>query len=612
MKIIINIHIIFLFSPIFLAFLVHTGFSDNIHDYARLFMLSNYISSDYENAVSDGKVISDFEYSEMKDFCSEIISLTQGTEIENLSYKLCRAIENKEDVKLVRELANEVSNFALKNGGLKPNFIPDFKLGEKIYRLNCASCHGERGEGYKVQFQDSPPPSPLTSPHISPVKVFTITKFGIDGTRMISFDMSDKERWSLSFFVSAMRYILQEGVKDRRELIKREKENDFDFKENNFDFDDFSLLSLLSSASNYELESRFGFNLAKRLRLSVFHLDELSVFFSGVRNAIQLVEQGKISEAKATLDLAYFIFESVESKIALRDFAAVKKIELLYRSAHANMNKGKFDETKMNLYEILSIIDKIKSKEIGKSFSAFVIVFREGFEAILIISAILGIVSITRASKFPVYLGTILGIVFGILLWIILGRVVLINPEFMEGLLTLVAVLVILYVSFWLLENSRQEKIRQFIERTKSYADLRNYTSLFLLSFFAVSREAGELALFLRALGDARATFYGIIFGSSALFVVAFLVYFLRIKLKPRIFFVITNIMLNLVAVALLGKAIAEFQEAGIIPITFIKIPSFDFFGIFPTLQTIIPQLILFVFLFGVTIYYLKVHHKST
>jgi high-affinity iron transporter len=28
-------------------------------------------------------------------------------------------------------------------------------------------------------------------------------------------------------------------------------------------------------------------------------------------------------------------------------------------------------------------------------------------------------------------------------------------------------------------------------------------------------------------------------------------------------------------------------------------------------LQTIIPQLILFVFLFGVTIYYLKVHHKS-
>jgi len=603
MKIIINIHIHSLFSLIFLAFLVHTGFSDKVNDSARLFMLSNYISSDYENAVIDGKVISDFEYSEMKDFCSEIISLAQGTEIETLSYRLCSAIENKEDVKLVRELANEVSNFALKKGGLKSNFIPNFKLGEKIYKLNCASCHGERGEGYKVQFQDSPPPSPLTSPHISPVKVFTITKFGIDGTRMMDFDMSDKERWSLSFFVSAMRYIFQEEVKDRKELIK---------KEDDFDFDDFSLLSLLSSASNYELEDRFGFDLAKRLRLSVFNLDELSVFSSGVKNVIQLVEQGKISEAKNTLDLAYFIFEGVESKIAVRDFAAVKKIELLYRSAHAKITEGKFDEAKMDLYEILSNVDKIKGKEIGKSFSAFVIVFREGFEAILIISAILGIVSITRASKFPVYLGTVLGIVFGILLWIILGRVVLINPEFMEGLLTLVAVLVILYVSFWLLENSRQEKIRQFIERTKSYANLRNYTSLFLLSFFAVAREAGETALFLRALGDVLAMFYGIIFGLSALFVVAFLIYFLRIKLKPRIFFVITNIMLNLVAVALLGKAIAEFQEAGIIPITFIKIPSFDFFGIFPTLQTIIPQLVLFVFLFGVTIYYLKVYHKST
>jgi high-affinity iron transporter len=601
MKIIINIYIPSLFSLIFLASLVQKGFSDNVQDSARLFMLSNYISSDYENAVRDGKVISDFEYSEMKDFCSEIISLARGTEIEALSYKLCHAIENKEDVRLVRELANKVSDFALKNGGLRANFIPDFKLGEKIYKLNCASCHGERGEGYKVQFQDSPSPSPLTSPDISPVKVFTITKFGIDGTRMVAFDMSDKERWSLSFFVSAMRYILQEDIKDRNELIK----------ENGFDFDDFSLLSLLSSASNYELENRFGFDLAKRLRFSVFHLDELSVFSSGLRIVIELIEQGKISEAKTTLDLAYFIFEGVESKIAVRDFTTVKKIELLYRSAHAKISEAKLDEAKMDLNEILSSVDKIKGREIGKSFSAFVIVFREGFEAILIISAILGIVSITRASKFPVYLGTVLGIVFGILLWIILGRVVLINPELMEGFLTLVAVLVILYVSFWLLENSRQEKIRQFIEKTKSYADLKNYTSLFLLSFFAVSREAGEAALFLRAIGDVRAMFYGIILGVSALFVVAFLIYFLRIKLKPRIFFVITNIILNFVAVALLGKAIAEFQEAGIIPITFVKVPSFDFFGIFPTLQTIIPQLILFVFLFGVTIYYLKVHHKS-
>ena len=585
MKIIIN------FSLALLLTLAQKSFADS----SRLFMLASYIASDYQNAVKNGKVISDFEYSEMKDFCSEIVSLVQGTEVEDVASELCQAIENKEDVKVVRQLANKISEFALKKGDLKPNFIPDFKLGEKIYKLNCASCHGEKGEGYKVEFQDSPPPSSLTSPDISPVKVFTITKFGIDGTRMTHFEMSDKERWSLSFFVSAMRY-------QDMKIENKEKENEFD---------DFSLLFQLSHLSNSELENKFGFEKAGKLRLSVFYLDELDVFSSGLKNVIRFLDEGKTSEAKDTLDLAYFIFEGVESKIAIRDFSSVKKIEILSRSAHTKIKEGKIEEAKKNINEILSEVDKIKGKgDVGEVFSAFVIVFREGFEAILIISAILGIVSIARASRKPVYLGTVLGIIFGILLWIVLGNVVLINPEFMEGFLALVAVFVILYVSFWLLEYSRREKIRQFIEKTKSYANLKNYTALFLLSFFAVSREAGETALFLRALGDVKSAFYGIILGSALLSIVAFLIYFLRIKLEPRIFFIITNIILNLVAVALLGKAIAEFQEAGIIPITFINIPSLDFFGIFPTLQTIIPQIFLFFFLLSSTFYYLIVKHK--
>ncbi len=134
MKIIIN------FSLALLLTLAQKSFADS----SRLFMLASYIASDYQNAVKDGKVISDFEYSEMKDFCSEIVSLVQGTEVEDVASELCQAIENKEDVKVVRQLANKISEFALKKGDLKPNFIPDFKLGEKIYKLNCASCHGEK------------------------------------------------------------------------------------------------------------------------------------------------------------------------------------------------------------------------------------------------------------------------------------------------------------------------------------------------------------------------------------------------------------------------------------------------------------------------------------
>jgi predicted DNA repair protein MutK len=48
-----------------------------------------------------------------------------------------------------------------------------------------------------------------------------------------------------------------------------------------------------------------------------------------------------------------------------------------------------------------------------------------------------------------------------------------------------------------------------------------------------------------------------------------------------------------------MGKAVVEFQEVGLIPVTLINIPSVDILGLFPTVQSLIPQLILAVFLFG-------------
>ncbi len=197
----------------------------------------------------------------------------------------------------------------------------------------------------------------------------------------------------------------------------------------------------------------------------------------------------------------------------------------------------------------------------------------------------------------PIFVGTIAGLISGVLLWELSGSIININREIMEGVFTLVAVFLIVWVSLWILEKSREESMRRFIEKTKEIARRRRWVGVFFLSFVSVGREAGETVLFLRALGEGIEK--GVLFGALSLAVVIFLIYFARIKLKPKIFFISTNIILNITAVSLLGKAIVEFQEVGIIPSTFIGIPSFDIVGIFPTLEAIVPQIFLALFLFG-------------
>lgn len=298
------------------------------------------------------------------------------------------------------------------------------------------------------------------------------------------------------------------------------------------------------------------------------------------------------------------IFEEIEPELKVRNQDAVVKIELLYQDAILSMKEGK-DNTKEKLNEILKAVEEIeKQKDVGKTIASFIIVFREGLEAIIIVSAILGVVSAASISQIPIYIGALSGIIGGILLWEITGKIISINREIMEGVFTITAVLVIIWVSLWILEKTRKENLKKFIDKVKNAAFGRKYLFLMFLSFLATSREAGETVLFLRALGEGIEK--GVIIGFISLFAVAFAIYILKMKLDTIKFFILTNIILNIVAVVLLGKAIVEFQEAGLIPISFVNIPQIEIIGIYPTLQTLIPQIILFLALFGATIIYLS------
>src|SRR5262247_898851 len=96
-----------------LLFAASTAFADE--EARRLVALLDYLGSDYKNAVQDGKIINQDEFTEMQEFSKRTLELLNKIKETDKADKagvepglksLADQIENKADPKAVAELAN--------------------------------------------------------------------------------------------------------------------------------------------------------------------------------------------------------------------------------------------------------------------------------------------------------------------------------------------------------------------------------------------------------------------------------------------------------------------------------------------------------------------------
>jgi high-affinity iron transporter len=250
--------------------------------------------------------------------------------------------------------------------------------------------------------------------------------------------------------------------------------------------------------------------------------------------------------------------------------------------------------------------------------ACFLIILREGFEAILIVGAIIAyLVKSAGADEEkkkktvrPVYIGSAVGIVLSFVLAGLLNLLKLANTasqEAIEGITALLAVCVLYYVSNWMLSKSESDAWNTYIkDKTKKANEGGGYFALAFTAFLAVFREGAEVVLFYQpymGTDNTSSAIAGLIFGAVVLVFVYLLINFmsLRIPLKP--FFTGTSILMFLMSISFLGAGIKELMEGDII--TSITSPDWlqwipysdvlDVLGIYPILETLIPQLILLV-----------------
>ncbi len=363
-----------------------------------------------------------------------------------------------------------------------------------------------------------------------------------------------------------------------------------------------------------------------------------------LNNAYDLYTQGKSKEAYDEVNVAYFRFYESKGmeKITMGYLSGARKTTVenafyeyrrnVYSDKDNEMVKAHKDKLIAMLYhdaaELDGTLNEGESEDTAKSavvatfISCFVLVLREGLEAILVIAAIIAYLVKTGKKKYimSVYVGALGGILVSILLAFLFGVVAGaqsgIAQEVFEGIGMFVAVIVLFYVSNWMLSKSETEAWERYIhKKVEASVSTGNKWVLIFAAFIAVAREGAELILFFQGVpvhgtSGRNAMILAIVL-SAIVLILVFRFLTVRLPLKP--FFLVTSVLMYAMCFSFTGKGVSELQAAGVVNKTVIPWMSFemDFLGIYATYESLIPQLIVLAVIITMSVVYAKKNKKQ-
>ena len=242
-----------------------------------------------------------------------------------------------------------------------------------------------------------------------------------------------------------------------------------------------------------------------------------------------------------------------------------------------------------------------------------VLVFREGLECILVLSAITAnMVGARRSLQRPVAAGAATAFAATLITWVLAIRIVdslaenvpALDVQAATGLLAILVLLLVMnwffhkvYWAGWISMHSRRKQ-----SLLKAASPARLVWGLALLGFSSLYREGFEVVLFLQSyrlkLGGTP-VLYGVTLGLALTVMVGVLTFVAHRRLPYRRMLVFTGIMLGLVLLVMVGEQAQEMQLAQWLPTTPIAslqhvIPGWMglWFAVFPTVETLGAQLL--------------------
>ena len=298
----------------------------------------------------------------------------------------------------------------------------------------------------------------------------------------------------------------------------------------------------------------------------------------------------------------------------------VSTVEYQFKECRQAMNNGKtvvqakkfVTDLKAMLIEDSAKLDKGASSNanpfmqfITSSFGqAFVILLREGLEALLVVAAIIAylIKSGHKNMVKYIYLGLAAGIVASLIVAALFG--LLFNgsgpqQEITEGVVALFAMLMLLYTSNWMISRSSVQAWNKYIsDQTTAAVSKGSLISLALLSFLAVFREGAETVIFYQAIfavssGADSLIWGGFVAAAAVLVVIFLLIRFASVRIPIRPFFTGTSALMSVLVVIFAGGGVHALIEGDALAGMYIQgLPTNDWLGFYPYVETITAQIV--------------------
>jgi high-affinity iron transporter len=319
---------------------------------------------------------------------------------------------------------------------------------------------------------------------------------------------------------------------------------------------------------------------------------------------------------------AYLTFEQVETDVRAKESRLASELEDGFGTLRGRIATAPPEELAALERRLLADLERaervVADRGSGANLFAqsFILMVREGFEAILIIGALMAFLTRAGASarRREVARGAWGAVAASVVTWALVQFLFRITPaqrEAIEGFTMLLAMVVLFYVSYWLLSKIEVARWNAFVTgKMEAALSTGSGVALAAVAFLAVYREGFETILFYEALLSSSGSsgigpvLSGLGAGAIALIGVYVAVFRFGLRLPMKPFFAVTSAVLYYMAFVFAGKGIAELQTAGLLPLTPVSWgPRVPLLGVYPTVESLVIQGALLVLAIGALVW---------